>query len=313
LESGDYALAVKSFTSVLKLTGTDGDAAELLRIAKDLQDRAKEAHKRASLQPVAGGSATSPPSAPTSEATPESRRAEPVKVKATPKPQPRPQAKRVAAVSARDLEQEEPAEGMLLVTSNPSGLLVEVDGRSMDLTPAKVRLEPGVHTVALLRGSQRLHERRVEIASDGVHSVDVDVSGALRAAQAFAREQRVVDDGELEPSDPERETPAPATSAPASQQHARTAAPAPSNPSVIASPGMAANTAAPTSFGDLHVVSPSIYGDVWINGRSYGPPPVLAKRVGVGTATVEIKVGGVARRTKTVDVVPNQRVTLRIR
>ena len=65
--------------------------------------------------------------------------------------------------------------------------------------------------------------------------------------------------------------------------------------------------------GELHVVSLSIYGEVWINGQGFGYPPVLAKNLPVGAATVEIRVNGTARRSKVVQVEAGQRGVIHIR
>lgn len=70
---------------------------------------------------------------------------------------------------------------------------------------------------------------------------------------------------------------------------------------------------APVSTGELHITSGGVFGDVWINGQPFGPPPVLAKKVPAGPAKVEIRVGGTTRRTKQVEVVPSRRTTLKIR
>jgi hypothetical protein len=166
--------------------------------------------------------------------------------------------------------QEEAPTGVLSVSSSPPGLLVEVDGRSVDLTPTKVKLDPGSHTVALFRGKQRLYERRVDLPENGVSTIDVDVSAQLRVAQAFEAE-------------PERQTPA------------------------SASASVARGT------GELHITSVGLPGDVWINGHPYGPPPLIARRLPVGAATVEIKVKGVARWHRQVDVIASRRTSLEIR
>jgi hypothetical protein len=62
------------------------------------------------------------------------------------------------------------------------------------------------------------------------------------------------------------------------------------------------------------MVSPmSLAGDVYINGRSYGPPPVLARDIPAGTATVELRVGDSVKRSKVVPVEARQRATVKFR
>lgn len=308
LETGDYALAVKSFTTSLKLSSKDTDTAELLRIARDLQDRAKDPKR-----PDAVATESADAAKRAAEASKPVAKAAPAPAKAAPKPAPAP-AKRVAATQRE--EPTETASGTVLVTSTPSGLLVEVDGRSMDLTPAKLRLDPGIHTVVLLRGSTKLHERRIDVNPNGVHSIDVDVTPAIRAERA-AQEAVKDEDASDDPSDPRaaaaRSGTAPATGAPPANTAAQTRPATTAARPASATPTPAPQAAPSGAVGDVHVASSGIYGDVWINGVSFGPPPVLAKNVAAGTATVEIRVSGSTRRTKNVDVIAGQRTTLRIR
>ena len=48
-------------------------------------------------------------------------------------------------------------------------------------------------------------------------------------------------------------------------------------------------------------------------GRSYGPPPVLARDVPAGNATVELRVGDAVKRSKVVPVEAHQRATVKFR
>lgn len=65
--------------------------------------------------------------------------------------------------------------------------------------------------------------------------------------------------------------------------------------------------------GEVSVLSPNVYGEIWINGASYGYPPRVVKKLPVGRTVVEIRVQGAVRRKKTVQVERDTRTTLRFR
>ena len=66
--------------------------------------------------------------------------------------------------------------GLLLVTTTPRGILVEVDGEGRDLTPVRLELSPGHHQVVLKEGARVLADESVEIRSGSaaviVHALD---------------------------------------------------------------------------------------------------------------------------------------------
>ena len=57
--------------------------------------------------------------------------------------------------------------GILLVTSEPSGTRVSVDGRTYGATPVKIRLAAGAHHLSLSDGSRK-HDETIEIDADGM-------------------------------------------------------------------------------------------------------------------------------------------------
>ncbi|MGQ0506448.1 MAG: PEGA domain-containing protein [Myxococcaceae bacterium] len=300
LEGGDYVHAVKEFTAALRLGESGTDTAELLRIAKDLQDKAvaREAQARAegAAAPVAETKREAEkPHAHTASAKPA---AAPARKKSGPV---------VVAKGGSAANERDGASGVLLVTSTPSGLLVEVDGRRVDFTPTRMKVEAGLHTVAIIQGDTRLYERKVEVAEDGVHSLDPDLTEKLRPLPreepkpALAPAAAIV---------AELAAPEPAAAAPA--ETARVA-PAPNPTTPTGGTGGSANTPALRAFGELHVLSTTVYGDVWINGEAYGKPPLVARNIPSGPATIEVRVNGSVRRTKVVEVEPTKRTTIRLR
>jgi hypothetical protein len=196
----------------------------------------------------------------------------------------------VASAKPSKAEPDEPQPGTLVVTSIPSGLIVEVDGRRVDFTPARVKVDSGFHTVALFKGDQRLYERKVDVPEEGVSAVDADVSEKLKPPPVAEA--------------------APVEKAPQALPGTSLSEELP-EPDAAVEPQAARAKGGPR--GELHVVSLNVYGEVWINGQAYGYPPLLAKNLPAGTANVEIRVNGVARRSKSVDIEGGRRAVVRIR
>jgi hypothetical protein len=59
--------------------------------------------------------------------------------------------------------------GVLLVSSEPSGAAVNVDGQTAGKTPLTLRLSPGIHRIGVWDGS-RWHEESLQVTSDEVHT-----------------------------------------------------------------------------------------------------------------------------------------------
>ena len=59
--------------------------------------------------------------------------------------------------------------GMLLLTSEPAGSTVVVDGKDLGPTPVKVKLPAGRHHLSL-SDSGRHHDETIEISADGVYA-----------------------------------------------------------------------------------------------------------------------------------------------
>lgn len=276
LEDRDYETAVAEFTEALRLRRDDkGDLVELLRIAADLRTREQSRTRGERARAVRE------PTAPTRK---ESAKARPVRMASRTQPREEP-----AAVA------EEPRNGLLLVTSTPPGLMVLVDGKTVDLTPARVPLRAGTYRVALAQGERRLAEETVKLGEDDVHSINKDLSAELASPSSRP--------------------------APAAQPVA--AAPAPTSPAAsaaaqpVATPGPSAGPTtvarAATGKGDLDVTSPALYGEVWINNRPYGFPPLKAQGLPAGPARVEVRVNGVVKRKLTVEVEPDRLTAVRVR
>jgi hypothetical protein len=177
---------------------------------------------------------------------------------------------------------EPPRNGLLLVTSTPPGLVVTVDGKAVDLTPTRIPVRPGSHRVTLAQGERRVLDETVEVGEDAVKPVTWE-------AKPEPPPQVVV-------ASARPETP-PAARPPPPPEAAVTARP----------PAGGATT------GELEVTSPSIYGEIWINDRPYGFPPVTARGLPAGKARVEVRVQGAAKRKLTVEVVPGASTPVRVR
>jgi hypothetical protein len=277
LEDRDYSRAVEQFTEALKLRpdDKDSDLTRLLGIAMDLRSRDQ-----------GRGPQTAPAREPAPSRAPPRTRA----------------AKLAAARAAREQQaaqaapQEEARGGLLLVTSTPPGLVVMVDGKALDLTPARLPVSAGTHRVVLAQGDRRLYEETVDVDADAVRSLNRDLSAELTPAAPKPAVAPVV---AAVPASP------PATSAmPA-------AAPRTEEPTIPPEPSVA--KAAVAQRGDLEVTSPGLYGEVWINGRPYGFPPISAQALPSGPARVEVRVNGEVKRRMTVEVEPGRSKSVRVK
>lgn len=220
LEDRDYDTAVSEFTEALSLRKTPGgDLVELLRIATDLQSRDRNRPSR--LEPA---KATREPPQRASSRTRASR------VAASRTPTPKEESSGPA---------EEARGGLLLVTSTPPGLVVQVDGKAVDMTPARLPLRAGTYRVALMQGDRKLVEESVELDEDGVRSINRDVSDLLSPPPAVASRTAA-------PTPVAAPPPAPPVTAPE---------PSPA-PAQAAAP-VAAKVAA-TGRGELDISSPSL-------------------------------------------------------
>lgn len=279
LEDRDYDTAVAEFTEALRLRKDDkGDLVELLRIAAELRTR-----EQSRTQHADRSKAVREPSTPT--------RREPAA-----KTRPTRVASRTQAREEPVEAAEEPRNGLLLVTSTPPGLQVLVDGKTVDLTPARIPLRAGTYRVALAQGERKLAEETVALGEDDVHSLNKDLSAELAPAPSRPAPQPVV----------AAAAPAPASPPPA-------AAAQPASATEPASPPATTVARAATGRGDLDVTSPSLYGEVWINNRPYGFPPVKAQGLPAGPARVEVRVNGVVKRKMTVEVESDRLTAVRVR
>ncbi|RKH62472.1 PEGA domain-containing protein [Corallococcus aberystwythensis] len=279
LEDRDYDRAVAQFTEALKLrpNDKDSDLPRLLGIATDLRSRDQS---RTAQAPT--------PREPSPSRAPPRTRA----------------AKLAAARAAREQQaaqaapQEEAKGGLLLVTSTPPGLVVMVDGRAVDMTPARLPVSAGTHRVVLAQGERRLYEETVEVDSESVRSLNRDLTAELTPQAPKPAASPVA---AVVPA-----SPAAASAAPSGGPGANTPEPTPPPKPSVASAAVAQR-------GDLEVTSPGLYGEVWINGRPYGFPPISAQALPSGPARVEVRVNGEVKRRMTVEVEPGRSTRVRVK
>ncbi len=299
IESGDYQRAVEELTGILKTGRGVGDEVELLRIAKELQEKAVKPSAPPSDEggapavekpekpdrPVVAAAPVRP-TPPPAKAPPTPAKKNPVVVaKASPPPPP---------VAAAPVAPARDNDGQLLVFSVPVGLTVEVDGNEIGVTPVRRPVAPGRHFVVVTRNGTHLTDRTVSVTSDEVTTVDFDVREKLLPKDAPAKPEPTASVEKPPPAKPESVTPPPVS----------VAAPAPASRTVEEYSG---------ATGEVFVDSGSLGGVVFINGTSYGPAPLLARSVRVGTAVVELRANGETRRSKEVTVREGQRADVRFR
>ena len=304
IETGDYDAAVKTLTEIVRSGRGVGDEPELLRIAKDLQEKhtQKSGSTAVALREKAAPE-PAPPPPPEKEKKPEpvaekekepARKPDPKHAKPS-KPPAREERKVASAKPVPVIPDREPDNGQVLVMSVPSALSAEVDGQPAGNTPTRYSTTPGAHTVTLFKGNQKVAERTVMVSENSVATVDFDVRDQLQPPPSVAMKELEKKDAALAP-DPEKEKAE-------AEKLART------------EPAPAATTPASAAAGTGEVMVPpvSLAGNVYINGRSYGPPPVLARDIPAGTATVELRVGDAVKRSKVVAVEARQRATVKFR
>ena len=222
-------------------------------------------------------------------------------------------AKAQTPTSGGGAETQELKTALLLVTSVPSGLVVSVDGRASDITPSRIAVEPGRHTVEWLRGDRRLLIRSIAVAAGEVTSVDGDTTAnAPLLAVAAPERGRAPEPGE----EPAGHGDPPADPNPAANSAIKSASVGSSAPDPLGagtSPGPArGGGAAVTGHGEVYVTSPDVYGEVWVNGRAYGYPPVIVRDLPAGAASVQIRSNGTVRRTENIRIEPSRRTSLLI-
>jgi PEGA domain len=310
LEAADYEKALINLTEAKVLLGEQASVDELLKVTEDLRNRNRTpAGSPAGASPPAVGPGPTEASAaggaagaekPVAVAPPPSAGAHRPTARVAPAPGPvagpRPSGRPAGlAVASREggaearaaAEAPSSRSGLLLVTTTPRGILVQVDGTPVDLTPMRISLRTGSHRVVLVDGDRHLFEASVEVLEGQVTTVLRDVSAELGSARA--------------------EEPAPPPPAPAAPV-ATPGAPSAGGGEVAASPAPAA-----AALGGLDVASPGLYGEVWINDRPYGFAPVRAHQLAPGPARIEVRVNGAVKRRAEVEVVAGQVQQVKVR
>jgi len=293
LEAGDYEKALINFTEARVLLGDKAHVDELLRVTEDL--RAHPPRGR----PAQAAPAPSP--SPTRFAARTSARRLALREEPTPEAPPPPQLApaQVAAPS-----------GLLIVTTNPRGVLVQVDETAVDLTPMRTKVKPGPHRITLLDGDRKVYETTLDVKDGATATLARDISVVERVPPGEAPRpsagQSPVAALPLPGEAPSRRgavaggTPEPPPApkveqgpSPQSQQLSATMLPAGSAPG-----------GRDTGTGTLSVTSPGLYGVVWIDGRPRGYPPLEVRDLPVGPTKIEVRVNGLQKRASMVLVRP---------
>ena len=165
LAAEDFEEAVREFALALKAPHPPADAAELLGLAKSLEVAS------ARLQPE-----------------PESRKAS--------KPDdddeiPAPIIRRVVSRASGDEEDDDlplgeeppppkPKPGIVMIATKPPGLVIRLDGRVRDLSPARIETKPGRHEITIFSGDRLLFRRQVDVISGHSARIDEDLSTLLK-------------------------------------------------------------------------------------------------------------------------------------
>ncbi len=279
LESGDYEDAVKNFARALQMGGAGDDVPELLEIARSLMDKSGEKSPPtvATTQEV---KAVAPTTAPSRAPAPARSR---TRTRSAPSSKPTAE------------EKEEAPMGMMLIASSPNGIVFKLDDSDGGVTPAKLSASVGTHKITYFKDGEVVTTRTLEVREGSLAIADVDIA-ALMAPKVV----EAVDEAPTKPADTVVER-----SATVEPPRAVVATP---TPTLI----IPKNTPKASEIGELLVQSPNVYGEIYVNGKSVGFPPMVVKGVLIGPAKIEIKVDGNVRRTKVVRVSANKRTTIRL-
>jgi hypothetical protein len=178
----------------------------------------------------------------------------------------------------------EGANGFVLVSSTPSKLVIAVDDRRVDVSPAKLELAPGSHEISLLHENEVVYRATVQVRSGEVATVSPELTAAIaRAARSNA--------------------------APGGAGEGRTGTalvpPGPERP--VPPLGDRSRPSGEPAAGEIHVVSSNIQGEVYVNGIAHGLTPRVVRDVPAGVARVEVRVQGHVMRKRAVLVRPGKR------
>ena len=286
LEAGDYERALADFAEARALVGDRAYVSELLRVTEDLAHR-----PAASRRPVVMRAAPPPPVR------------SPGRFRIVERSAPREAPAPVEAAAPAPSPPPVVATGLLLVSTTPRGLLVHVDDAPVDLTPTRASLKVGPHRVSLFDGDRKVFETSVEVKVGSPTTLARDLSSEITppsrpvvAAVPFAKDNE----------------PAPAPTRPATRAAALPATNlAPGSVVMARAPSRkVAPLIAPT--GGLEVTSPGLYGEIWINGRPWGFPPVRAGDLPAGPTRIGVRVNGVEERSAIVAVKPGLTTSVRL-
>jgi hypothetical protein len=293
LDAGDYGRALADFAEARALAGDKAYVSELLRVTEDLAQRAQVARRSPPPRPAAS---PRPAPAPSSRFASRVHTPERTVVKETPM-----QVEAPTPVAAPTVA---PTSGLLLVTTTPHGLLVQIDDVPIDLTPTRASLKLGSHHVAFFDGDRKVYETNVDVKSGSPTTLLRDLSAELSPAAPpapaptpFAKE-RITGEGASSAPGPVAQS-SPAASPLRGRKLASAAVQA-------VPPPLAPQT------GSLDITSPGLYGEIWIDGRPRGFPPLHAEDLPAGRARVGVRVNGVERRSAFVAVRPGLTTSVKL-
>lgn len=187
LETGNYVTAISHFEKAKATGAATADVDKLLQIARDLQSthpgqKADDTPTEHLAQPETVVTPPAPTPAPAKADTKLSaREREKERERERDRERQRKAATAAANAAAAKAKEAESDSGTIIIGSNPSGLSVQLDGRIIDTTPTRVAASAGEHTIVLLKGSEAVFERRINVVPNGIGTVDADVTERVAA------------------------------------------------------------------------------------------------------------------------------------
>lgn len=333
IESGNYDKAVTLLTEILK-TGTGvGDEAELLRIAKDLQDRMLERQRDTKPEAPAAAPAVAKQGAKGTELKapePDPRVAEVAKVDPPPpelKVDPPSMPKLTAVAQPAPVV----APNAPLATNPPKKPARVASARAerverIEKVPEKPETKPEPEVGQLLVFSVPAQltvmiddepgyaptPARIRDVPVGAHVVSVHKDGTKLDQRTVTIERGAV--ATLDFDVQRLLTPKPVAVVVPEEPKPEPKVEPKIEPKVELKVTEPVKAAEPNlgGLGGLLVESPGLYGEIWVNDRPYGFPPARVASLKSGEARIEVRVNGEVKRSKTVTVIANTFTEVRV-
>lgn len=163
----DYDKAISNLEAAQTLDPTLSEIPKFIEVARKLKAAREEKRAAAAEEKIA--EVQKPAEVKVAEAkVAHVEKREPPKVEARAKAREREKEREPKKVEPRA----EPSPGVLLVTTNPTKLLIEIDGKARDLSPARIEVPPGAHSVRIIDGERAVYSKEIDLDAGEVFALN---------------------------------------------------------------------------------------------------------------------------------------------